>query len=334
MKKPIDPGKIENVLIARTDRVGDVVLTLPMVSECKRNFKNAKVWMLVSEYTGELVKGYEDIDEVVFKEDFVSRSELTTFFKESGIDMVIHAFPRPDISYAAFRAGVKHRVGTSTRWYSFMYNHKLTQHRSECAQSEADYNLDLLESVIDGTDYTKIYKFKYTEEEKNKLFMHLNINGLYEKDKYVIIHPGSGHSSNDVPVSKFGELSKKIGELFPDYKIVITGSEMEKPLAEEIMDGESYIDLTGKLTLRELVILIDGCRLFMANSTGPIHIAGALNKNVIGFYPNSKPMNATRWGPMGDKNHIFTPKDNSDEMNKIGVNEVIEVVKVILERNQ
>ena len=152
MKKPIDPEKIKNVLISRTDRLGDVVLTLPLVSECKRNFTNAKVWMLVSKYTGELIEGYDDIDEVVYREDFYSRSEMKEFFKKSGIDMVIHAFPRPDISYAAFLARVKYRVGTSTRWYSFAYNYKVKQHRSECAQNEADYNLDLLESVIDGTD--------------------------------------------------------------------------------------------------------------------------------------------------------------------------------------
>lgn len=330
MRKTIDPDKIENVLISRTDRVGDVVLTLPLVSECKRNFKNAKVWFLVSRYTGKLLEGYEDIDELVYRDDFSSRSELTMFFKKSGIDMIIHAFPRPDISYAAFLAGVKHRIGTSTRWYSFMYNHTLKQHRSECKQSEADYNLDLLESVIDGTDYTKIYKFKFSEDEKNKLFLHLNIKGLYENDEYVIIHPGSGHSSNDMPAAKFREISEKITELFPKYKIVITGTESERELAEEVIDGKNYIDLTGKLTLRELMILIDGCSLYMSNSTGPIHIAGALNKNVIGFYPNSKPMNATRWGPPGDNNHIFTPKDNSDEMNKIDVNEVIDIVKVIL----
>jgi ADP-heptose:LPS heptosyltransferase len=153
---------------------------------------------------------------------------------------------------------------------------------------------------------------------------------LYENDKYIIIHPGSGKSSNDIPISKFKEIAYKIREIRPGYKIVITGLEEEKQLAEEIIDSDNYIDVTGKLNLYELMILIDGCSLFLSNSTGPIHIAGALNKKVIGFYPNSKPMNATRWGPQGDNNYIFTPKDNSDEMNKIEVNDVIYKVKDIL----
>ncbi|MCB0722761.1 MAG: glycosyltransferase family 9 protein [Ignavibacteriae bacterium] len=330
MAKSIDPDNIKNILVSRTDRIGDVVLTLPLVSECKRNFRNAKIWFLVSEYIRDLIEGYPDVDELVFKESFNSGGDLRQFLKSAEIDLIIHAYPRPDISLAAFRAGIENRVGTSSRWYSFAYNHRVAQHRSECKQSEMDYNLDLLESIIDETDYTKIFKFKYTGDEKLKLFEKLKTEGLDEGDKYVIIHPGSGGSAKDLPLEKFKEIDEGIVKLYPDYKIVITGTEQEKDIAKQISGDRNYIDLTGKINLRELMILIDGCQLFMSNSTGPIHIAGALNKKIIGFYPNSRPINATRWGPPGDNNYIFTPKDDSDEMNKIEVNEVIDKVKDML----
>ncbi len=106
----------------------------------------------------------------------------------------------------------------------------------------------------------------------------------------------------------------------------MTRNEEEGLLSEKILN-EGSIDLTGKLSLRELMMLINECNLFMSNSTGPIHIAGAMNKQVIGFYPNSKPINATRWGPPGNNSHIFTPPEGSDEMNKIDVNRVIDIVK-------
>jgi heptosyltransferase III len=324
--RKINPENIKNVLVSRTDRLGDVVLTLPLVSECKRIFKNAKIWFLVSRYAEPLVTGYEDINEVIFIEDFPGKKDLKKFFKKNGIDLIIHAFPRPEISVAAYKARVKYRVGAGARWYSITYNKRVSQHRSKCEKNEADYNLDLLDALVDGVKYDKWYKFDFTDEEMEKFLVHINIYGIFKDDKYVIIHPGSGGSAKDLPVEKFTAIAEKIYEIYPDYKIVLTGTEEEGLLSEKILN-EGCIDLTGKLTLRELMMLIKECSLFMSNSTGPIHIAGAMNKQVIGFYPNSKPINDTRWGPPGNNSHIFTPPDGTDEMNKIDVNSVIEIVK-------
>ena len=37
----------------------------------------------------------------------------------------------------------------------------------------------------------------------------------------------------------------------------------------------------------------------VAASTGPLHIAAALGKYVIGIYPPIKPMHPGRWAPIG-----------------------------------
>ena len=60
------------------------------------------------------------------------------------------------------------------------------------------------------------------------------------------------------------------------------------------------------------MILIDSSSLFISNSTGPIHIAGALKKKIIGFYPNTIPMTAARWRPLCDKTIILSPEQSSD----------------------
>ena len=40
---------------------------------------------------------------------------------------------------------------------------------------------------------------------------------------------------------------------------------------------------------------ISSCDIFIAGSTGPLHIAGALNKRTIGFYPKKKSSTSLRW---------------------------------------
>ncbi len=322
----INPEEIRNVVISRTDRIGDVILTLPLVSEAKRLFKNANVCFMVSEYVGDLLKGYKDIDNLVFIKDYPTTRDLIKFFKENKTDVVINAFPRPKISFAQFRAGVKHRLGTTSRWYSFVYNNKVNQHRSRCEKNETDYNLDLLAKFVDGVSYEKKYKFEFNAEEREEVKRKLAEDGV--NCRYIIVHPGSGGSAADLPAEKFKEFITKAGSVFPDYRIILTGTDRERNLIQSIKDDKS-VDLSGKFGLRELAVLIDGCSLFLSNSTGPIHIAGALGKNIMGFYPNSKPINATRWSPPGDP-RIFTPPDGTDEMNKIDISVVINKASEIL----
>ena len=88
--------------------------------------------------------------------------------------------------------------------------------------------------------------------------------------------------------------------------------------------------MTGKLNLRELLILTDHTELFISNSTGPVHIAGALNKKIIGFYPNEKPMSETRWGPLGNNVIVIKPNSISDDMSKIRASEIMSASKKLL----
>jgi len=52
-----------------------------------------------------------------------------------------------------------------------------------------------------------------------------------------------------------------------------------------------------------------------------------LNKNIIGFYPNQKPMNETRWRPLNDNAVVLKPENLSGVMNEIKVENVISETK-------
>ena len=63
-------------------------------------------------------------------------------------------------------------------------------------------------------------------------------------------------------------------------QVVFTGTEDEgKQFRERIPGNENVIDSTGKLSLEQLMALIQNAKNLVACSTGPLHIAGYL-----GFY--------------------------------------------------
>jgi ADP-heptose:LPS heptosyltransferase len=81
--------------------------------------------------------------------------------------------------------------------------------------------------------------------------------------------------------------------------------------------------------------------LFISNSTGPIHIAAALDRWIIGFYPKIPACSQNRWGPYTKKKYIFTPAidcvncsrqqcEKLDCMNTIDIGKVFEQARNVL----
>jgi ADP-heptose:LPS heptosyltransferase len=95
-------------------------------------------------------------------------------------------------------------------------------------------------------------------------------------------------------------------------QIILTGTQSEKPLCDELIIRKSpdkkIKNFAGNFNLQELTALIDKCSIFISNSTGPIHIAAALGKYTIGFYPKIPACSAERWGPYTRKRAIFKPE--------------------------
>ena len=54
--------KPKNLLIVRTDRIGDLVLSLPLAYLVKKHYPDTKITYLIREYTKALVEGHPFID--------------------------------------------------------------------------------------------------------------------------------------------------------------------------------------------------------------------------------------------------------------------------------
>jgi ADP-heptose:LPS heptosyltransferase len=157
--------------------------------------------------------------------------------------------------------------------------------------------------------------------------------GLGGGQEYCIIHPGSGGSAVDLPESSFIELIGLIYEQ-TQLRVVLTGSQGEYELCERVGGGKA-INLAGKLTLLQLLGIIEKSFIFVSNSTGPLHIAAALHKPVIGFFPKVRVCSAERWGPYAMNVYVFKPSiscsnctvaqcQKLDCMRTIDVNQVLQ----------
>jgi len=113
--------------------------------------------------------------------------------------------------------------------------------------------------------------------------------GLAEGARYAVIAPGSNWETKNWPAEKFGRtaalLRKRLG-LVP----VVAGTAGQKDMAEAIRRAEpSAIDLCGKSSLSELPAVIEGAALLVANDSGPLHIADALDMPLVGVFGPTRP---------------------------------------------
>jgi len=137
----------------------------------------------------------------------------------------------------------------------------------------------------------------------------LNTLGILSEDLFVILHPGSGKSARDWKPEYFGELARKLVSN-NRVKVIVTGTSQEQTLVETVtkIGGNDVIPVIGKTSLREYCALASAAVLFIANSTGPIHIAAAVGVPVIGLYPQVPVLSAARWGPYTEKKTIVSPR--------------------------
>ncbi|MBV6480169.1 MAG: ADP-heptose--LPS heptosyltransferase 2 [Ignavibacteria bacterium] len=332
----INKEEINNILVTRTDNLGDMILTLPLISETRKVFPEAGIFFMVKKYTSEILKGYPGIDGLIIADDLGSISEKIKCFKSKKIDLAMNVKPEFSLALAFLLSGVKYRIGTAYRWYSFLYNLKVHEHRKHSTKHESEYNLNLLRTFFNELQNSRSFYFNYTEEEKNKL--NGKLYGLIDRD-FVIIHPGSRNSAKDLPLDIMSEFSAKLMNELPEMDVAITGTGNDK-ISNDFIYGklkekhpERVFNLTDMLDLRELMILIDHSKLFVSNSTGPIHIAGALKKSIVGFYPNTVTMSNVRWGPLSDNAIILRPTTGADDMSEISSDEILNAAVKLIKKN-
>jgi lipopolysaccharide heptosyltransferase II len=115
--------------------------------------------------------------------------------------------------------------------------------------------------------------------------------GLGKARPLVVLHPGSGDNfpGRRWPTRRFGLLARQLVDRHGAV-VAVTGGRAEAHLAREVVEASAHDvdDLTGRLTLQELIALLARATLVVSNDTGPVHLASALGVPVIGLYgPNT-----------------------------------------------
>ncbi len=309
------------VIISRTDKIGDVVLTLPVAGLIKKQYPEAYIYFLGSSYTAAVAEKSKYIDK------FLNWSEIKASGELPKADYIIHVFPNSLVAKLAKERKIAIRIGTSHRIFHLWNCNKLINFtRKNSPLHEAQLNTKLLSPLRILGDFSKMELSNYIGWQKSTEPVEPQL--LTQKIN-LIFHTKSKGSALEWPLVKYYETIKSLpGDQF---QIFISGTLAEGALIRTelpaIFDLENVTDITGKFSLKNFITFIEKCDGLLACSTGPLHIAAVANIQCLGLYPSQRPMDAGRWGPLGAKSQIIEDAVPKTEGNlEIDVNEVVKIL--------
>jgi heptosyltransferase-3 len=301
----------KNIIISRTDSIGDVVLTLPVAAVLKQYFPDITIGFMGKNYTRPVIEACKYVDAFIEVDEFMQKKVLLA---GEAPQCILHVLPLPRIAKRAQQLGIPLRIGTVNRLYHWFTCNKLVKlSRKNSNLHEAQLNLILLKAL--GIQRT------YTTEQIGQSFglvklqpLPLAFASLIKKEKYnLILHPKSQGNGREWPLENYIKLINLLDA--SRFNIFISGTEKEKERMQLLFDkvGTAVTDITGKMTLPEFIAFINQCDGLVASGTGPIHVAAALEKDALGIYPPIRPIHPGRWGPLGPNAHaLVVEKDCMD----------------------
>jgi lipopolysaccharide heptosyltransferase II len=312
MKKLKLTGR-ERFLVVRTDRVGDVILSTPVLEAIKTRFPHSHLTMLVSAYAAGVVKDNPHLDDVIIDDCHHRHRGMGGTFKlakevrAKDFDVSILLKPTLRLAWMLLLAGIKYRIGTGYRFYQVFFNRKVYVHRKMNLRHEAEYNLDLLVPL--GIQPRKIRPRIYLQAEEELFAQEMwKEFEITSEDTVVVIHPGSGRSSLNLPTKRFAQAADRLTEEI-GAKVILTGSKEEKGLVDFIKSRMQHqvLDLSGRTSLRQLAAVLKRSDLVIANSTGPMHLAASVGTPTVAVFCPIFSAGPIRWGPYGEGHEVVLP---------------------------
>ena len=278
-----------SLAIARTDSIGDVIVTLPLCGFIKKYAPNTRIVFIGRSYTQAIVEACPYIDEFLNFDKHLESSLKA--------DACVFAFPDREVMKWVKAQGVKKRIATGSRIASWKFsNDRVFFSRKNSDLHESQLNFYLLRP-FGVEDIPSLEEIRLWHVLKPQVESPVQ---LKPNKRSVVFHMLSKGSALNWSLHQYQELASLLPAA--DFNIYITGTEEEGVRIRKDFRFDSHIiDLSGKLSLPQLIAFISSCDTLVAASTGPLHIASAVGIRAIGLYPSRRPMHPGRWLPLGAK---------------------------------
>lgn len=295
----IELAENAGIILARPDRLGDVIASSALITPLREKFPTARLYFLAREEFRGLFHQHPQLAGFVGLPKKAEEPEallpLLTPLKAS---VLILLNPHGELLTAAQDAGITHRIG----WLehpSARLTHAIPDTRARGLRHEALACADLL--------------LPLGIKSVQNLRTNLSIEPASPTDDplpgSLVIHPYASKAQKAWPLGNWVAVAKSC--INKGVKVVLVGDPNAFPGKEKIdlaFQGLEVTRMDGKLSLAALARLLAGAKFFISADSGPAHLAAAVNcPTLVLFGRTDSELGPERWTPLGSGVQILTP---------------------------
>jgi len=305
------------ILISAYTGLGNFILKTPIIKEIKELYPDVKIDLIAGNGFGtEFILRNSDLVNKTFilkeNDSIWKKMKLFINMKENNYDLILLAFDsnRKFLFFGSYLAKIKTRIihinlksKVKMLFFSFMPSTTLVPLLP--SRHEIDLNFDLLEAYINKPVQRNYNTFISNTKNKDIL-----VKFTLEENRYIVLQVGAANgikSAKKWSIDNFEKLIKVLNKKYPKYNIVTVGDQGDyendiRGLENKNLD---FINTAGLTSIDEVANLLYFSKIVVANDSGIMHMANALNCYLIALYG---PTDYTRTRPLGKKSRILYSK--------------------------
>jgi ADP-heptose:LPS heptosyltransferase len=281
-------------MILRLRSLGDLVLETPVIAAIHAWRPDLCIHVLAEPRFAPVFEGNAAVGRVVSSGTFV---ETARELRGHRFPVIFnqHGGPRSALLTAA--SGSPQRVCWKGFQFSFLYN-VLVPDAKEFYGAAAVHAVEHRISQFYWTGLprgpipkARVFPQQDASESVSRI---LSQSGLEPGAPYAVLQPGARLPAMRWPVERFAEVARWL-RTERGIESVVNLSEVDREIAGEAVStlrGDAVIP--APLSIRELIALIAGARIFVGNDSGPVHLAAACERPSVVIYG---PTNPVQWHP-------------------------------------
>jgi heptosyltransferase I len=274
----------KSIAVLRMSALGDVVMTLPLLRTLQKAFPRTKIHWIVSRPFDTIVRGVSGIELIV-----IDKPRGPFSFWRLWRQLRAYEFDWLLVPQASMRANLVTLATRAKRKIGFGALHSRDLQRffvNEYVPAQPEHLIDSFlrfATYVGAREHVLDWDLPLTPEEH--AWARAQLAGARGVKLAVVL--AASKAERNWPVERYRETLNRLAARWPLTVVLIGGPGAdERGLADALRAGlrPAVLDMVGGTDLRQLAALLGEVDALLAPDTGPLHIAQAMKKPVVGLY--------------------------------------------------
>jgi ADP-heptose:LPS heptosyltransferase len=298
--KEIKPENIKKVLFLRYDKMGDMIISLPVFRALKEKFPNIHMAVMCSPRNKVVLKGNKNVDEIfVYQKRLFQDIKTVMEMRKRRFDCLIDLVFWESVTSAILTAVVKGggvSVGVGKGTFKHFYDH-IIHTEDRFTEHIIPKTMQVLEIFGIDPKECNLYPYLVISDEDRSI-----AEQFFEKVKgspIIGFNISAGQPSRLWPLDKFIKLAQLLKDEKQSCSFVIiytAGDKKRATFLESKLDSQAVL-IPYKSSFHQVSAIIQNLDLLITPDTSLTHIAWSSNISVVGLFCANRE-NFYSWRPL------------------------------------